>query len=57
MLETNGWHIIELPEIFKVGCITGHEISKQVSFILELEAVTSDILWIIMSSTKPGAYH
>lgn len=34
MLETNGWHIIELPESFKVGCIAGRENSREVSFIL-----------------------
>lgn len=34
MLEANGWHIIELPEIFKVGCVAGREISRNISFIL-----------------------
>jgi len=34
MLETNGWHIIELPEIFKTDCIAGQETSKNASFIL-----------------------
>lgn len=34
MLESNGWHIIELPETFGPLCVSGYEHSQELGFIL-----------------------
>lgn len=34
MLESNGWHVIELPELFSSLCISGYEHSRRLGYIL-----------------------